>query len=61
MTVAKRRRERALAERRREKLERRIGVRQNQRSNVEATDGVDPDIADIVPDRQPPLAWQVEE
>jgi hypothetical protein len=61
VTVAKRQRERALAERRQEKLTRRLEVRRNQPSNADATDGVDRDIADIVPGPQPPLAWQVEE
>jgi hypothetical protein len=62
MTVAKRQRERALAERRREKLARRIETKHDQQpSNADATDGVDPDIADIVSGPQPLLSWQIEE
>ena len=61
ITAAKRQRERALAERRQEKLAKRIETKRNQPSNADATDGVDPDIAGIVPGPQPPLAWQVEE
>jgi len=62
LRAAKRQRERALAQRRREKLAHRIETKlERQRSRSSATDGIDPDIAHIVPGRQPPLPWQVEE
>lgn len=62
-SAAKRQRERALAERRREKLAHRVETKhERQRSrSTDAPDGIDPDIAHIVPGPQPPLPWQVEE
>jgi hypothetical protein len=64
ITAAKRQRERTLAERRQEKLAKRAETKHNQSSHataIDGVDGVDPDIAGIVPGPQPPLAWQVEE
>jgi hypothetical protein len=61
-SAAKRQRERALAERRRNKLAHRVETKhERQGSRPIAPDGVDPDIAHIVPGPQPPLPWQVEE
>ena len=61
-SAAKRQRERAIAQRRREKLAHRIEVkRERQSSGRGAPTGTDPDIAHIVPGPQPPLPWQVEE
>jgi len=58
----KRQRERALAQRRREKLARRLEAKRNQPSvERNTTDDIDPDIAEIIPGPQPPLAWQLEE
>ena len=61
ITAAKRQRERALAERRQEKLAKRAEAKHNQSSQATPIDGVDPDIAGIVPGPQPLSAWQVEE
>jgi hypothetical protein len=62
-SAAKRQRERALAERRRQKLAHRIEAKhERQQSQVtSAAAGIDPDIAHIVPGPQPPLPWQMEE
>jgi hypothetical protein len=60
-TAAKRQRERALAERRQEKLAKRIEARRHHPSPADGADGNDPDIAGIVPGPQPLQAWQVEE
>ena len=61
ITAAKRQRERALAERRQDKLAKRAEAKHNQSSQADSIEGVDPDIAGIVPGPQPLLAWQVEE
>lgn len=61
ITAAKRQRERSLAERRQQKLAKRTEMRQNRPSHADAIDGVDPDIAGIIPGPQPPLEWQIEE
>jgi hypothetical protein len=60
-TAAKREREKALSERRKEKAARRQDAKQRKASQAPPADGVDPDIADIVPGPQPPADWQVEE
>jgi hypothetical protein len=51
-TGARRQRERALAERRREKVARRLAPKE-PRPPRDTADGVDPDIAHIVPGPQP--------
>jgi hypothetical protein len=62
LTAAKRQRERALAERRRNKLAHRVETKhERQSSQPIAPDGIDPDIAHIVPGPQPPAPWQVED
>ncbi len=60
LTAAKRERERALAERRKQKAAQRAESRDRQSSSERAADGVDPDIADIVPGPQPLQEWQQE-
>jgi hypothetical protein len=57
LTAAKRQRERDLAERRREKIARRTSSREQRKHRPHAGDGVDPDIAHIVPGPQPPPSW----
>lgn len=58
MTAAKRARERALAERRHNKLARRTEDK-SDRSKADGAAGTeDPDIAGIVPGPQPPQWWQ---
>jgi hypothetical protein len=57
MTAAKRARERALVEKRQNKLARRSESKQD-RSASGGTGDVDPDIAGIVPGPQPPQWWQ---
>lgn len=52
-TGARRQRERALAERRREKLARRTAPKEPRPPRETTPDGVDPDIAHIVPGPQP--------
>jgi len=61
-SAVKRQRERTLAQRRREKLAHRIETKHERHSlRPIGQDGIDPDIAHIVPGPQPPLPWQVEE
>jgi hypothetical protein len=60
-TAAKREREKALSERRQQKAARRQDAKQRKASQPRPADGVDPDIADIVPGPQPPADWQLEE
>ena len=57
MTAAKRARERALVEKRQNKLARRSEAKQD-RAAGEGGGDVDPDIAGIVPGPQPPQWWQ---
>jgi hypothetical protein len=58
MTAVKLQRERAVAERRREKQKRRAGPKEAALTQA----GVeDPDLAGIRPGPQPPQAWQVDE
>jgi hypothetical protein len=52
-TIAKRLLERMLAERRRDKTARRLERKQQQKSAHTVTNGVDPDIAHIIPGPQP--------
>lgn len=61
LTAAKRQREKRVAERRREKAARRAEVKERRKSQHGAVDGIDPDIANIVPGPQPLLSWQIEE
>jgi hypothetical protein len=58
-TAAKREREKALIERRQQKEARRRDTR--ERPSAPRGDGIDPDIADIVPGPQPLADWQVDE
>jgi hypothetical protein len=60
-TAAKREREKALTERRKEKEARRRDAKERKASNGPREDGVDPDIADIKLGPQPLAEWQVEE
>lgn len=60
-TAAKREREKALSERRQQKAARRQAEKQRKEGQERPTDGVDPDIADIVPGPQPLADWQIEE
>jgi hypothetical protein len=60
-TAAKREREKALSERRQQKAARRQAEKQRKAGQERPADGVDPDIADIVPGPQPPADWQIEE
>lgn len=60
-TAAKREREKALSERRQQKAARRQTEKQRKAGQERPADGVDPDIADIVPGPQPPADWQIEE
>jgi hypothetical protein len=55
ISAAKRQRERQRQERQREKEQRRL-ARRSERISRPQVAGVDPDIADIVPGPQPPLA-----
>jgi hypothetical protein len=59
-TAAKREREKALTERRQQKFARRQDAKQRKTGEERRTDGVDPDIADIVPGPQPLADWQVD-
>jgi hypothetical protein len=59
-TAAKRARERALSERRQNKLAKRTEGKRDQPRQGDAA-GVDPDIAGIVPGPQPRQSWQDEE
>ena len=58
-TAAKREREKALIERRQQKEARRRDAK--DRPNMPRSDGLDPDIAGIVPGPQPLADWQVED
>lgn len=60
-TAAKREREKALSERRQQKAARRQAEKQRKAGQQRPADGVDPDIAGIVPGPQPPADWQIEE
>ncbi len=60
-TAAKREREKALNERRKEKEARRLDVKSRKASAPERPDGIDPDIADIKLGPQPLADWQLEE
>ena len=60
-TAAKREREKALNERRKEKEARRLDVKSRKATAPEHPDGVDPDIADIKLGPQPLADWQLEE
>ena len=59
-TAAKREREKALTERRQQKFARRQDAKQKKTGDDRRPDGVDPDIADIVPGPQPLADWQIE-
>ena len=59
-TAAKREREKALIERRQQKEARRRDSKDRQDSGARK-DGIDPDIAGIVPGPQPPADWQIDE
>ena len=52
-TQAKRAREKALQEKRQQKAARRQDAKERQGTRSDRADGVDPDIADIVPGPQP--------
>ena len=60
-TAAKREREKALAERRKFKENRRRDTKERKLTEGPRTDGIDPDIAHIKPGPQPLADWQVEE
>ena len=60
-TAAKREREKALTERRKEKEARRRDAKERKATSGPREDGVDPDIADIKLGPQPLAEWQVEE
>jgi hypothetical protein len=60
-TAAKREREKALTERRKEKEARRRDAKDRKSTSGPRADGVDPDIADIKLGPQPLAEWQVEE
>jgi hypothetical protein len=60
-TAAKREREKALSERRQQKAARRLDAKQRKAAQQRRADGVDPDIAGIVPGPQPPADWQLED
>ena len=59
-TAAKREREKALIERRLQKEARRRDTKDRQAGGPRP-DGVDPDIADIVPGPQPLAEWQLDD
>ena len=59
-TAAKREREKALIERRQQKEARRRDS-SNRQDNAPRPEGVDPDIAGIVPGPQPLQDWQIED
>jgi hypothetical protein len=59
-TAAKREREKALIERRQQKEARRRDTK-DRHDNASRKDGVDPDIAGIVPGPQPPADWQIDD
>ena len=60
-TAAKREREKALTERRKEKEARRRDAKDRKGTSGPHDDGVDPDIADIKLGPQPLADWQLEE
>jgi len=60
-TVTKRQREQARMTKQKEKAAKRAErSRQDRSADRQASDGIDPDIADIRPGPQPPAEWQVE-
>jgi hypothetical protein len=59
-TAAKRHREKSLIERRQQKEARRREAKDNKEETIR-TDGMDPDIANIVPGPQPLADWQIED
>jgi hypothetical protein len=59
-TAAKREREKALTERRKEKEARRRDAKERKSTSGPREDGVDPDIADIKLGPQPLAEWQIE-
>ena len=59
-TAAKREREKALAERRKEKDARRKVAKERRATSGGRDEGIDPDIAHITPGPQPLADWQVE-
>jgi hypothetical protein len=59
-TAAKREREKALIERRQQKEARRRDTKDRHDPSARK-DGIDPDIAGIVPGPQPPADWQIDE
>jgi hypothetical protein len=60
-TMMKRARERARAEKQKEKAARRLERAQQSGDRSTAPDGVDPDIAHIQAGPQPPAEWQIDE
>lgn len=58
-TMMKRARERARAEKAKEKAARRLERAQQSTGRSSAPDGVDPDIAHIQAGPQPPAEWQI--
>ncbi len=60
-TAAKREREKALSEKRQQKAAKRQDLKQRKEGQERPADGIDPDIADIVPGPQPLADWQIEE
>jgi hypothetical protein len=60
-TAAKREREKALNERRKEKEARRRDAKERKTTTPDAPDGVDPDIAHIKLGPQPLADWQIDE
>jgi hypothetical protein len=59
-TAAKREREKALIERRQQKEARRRDSK-DRHDNTQRKEGIDPDIAGIVPGPQPPADWQIDD
>ncbi len=60
-TMMKRARERARAEKQKEKAARRLERAQQNTERTSAPDGVDPDIAHIRVGPQPPAEWQLDQ
>lgn len=60
-TAAKREREKALLERRQQKVARRLDAKERREHSGPRRDDVDPDIAHIVPGPQPLADWQIDE
>jgi len=60
-TMMKRARERARAEKQKEKAARRLERAQQNADRPSAADGIDPDIAHIRVGPQPPADWQLDE